>query len=60
LILAKGLGWRVGITLCGLGVQSTSVDFLLKALVVADLSLLLIGERGRPLQVWVRLQVVRV
>jgi hypothetical protein len=55
LILAEGLGWRVRIALCGLGIERTFVDLLLEALVVANLSLLLVGEGGRLLQVRMRL-----
>jgi len=49
LILAEGLGWRVRITLRGLGIERTFVNFLLEALVVTNLSLFLVGEGGRLL-----------
>jgi hypothetical protein len=60
LILAEGLGRRVRITLRGLGVERTFMNFLLEALVMTDLSLLLVSEGGRLLQVRMRLQLVRI
>jgi hypothetical protein len=38
-----------------LGIERTSVDFLLQTLVVLNLAFLLVGERCRSLEVRVRL-----
>jgi hypothetical protein len=55
LILAKGLCWCGRVTLRGLGIKRPSVDLGLQTLIVADFSLLFVGEGRRSLEVWMRL-----
>jgi hypothetical protein len=59
LVFAEGLRWRGRITLCGLGIERPSVDLALQTLVVADFSLLFVGEGCGSFEIWVRLEGVR-
>jgi hypothetical protein len=55
LILAECLGWRIWVSFCGLGIERTTVNFLLQSLVVLYLAGFFVGEGSWSFEVWMRL-----